>query len=216
MASNNEGSRMMYNPETGKTGAVPFSMVEQAVKDGLELTTPMINPQTGGQGWIPMSQASQAEKDGLQHSDVPFVESPYEKMIASQKSKKAIEDESLSDKFQRTFLSGGGNDIRNMAAATIGAAPLAVGSAIASGVTRYGPAVVEGTKDALASGRQLFQQVANSGVGKMLASGASGVYNAGKAVTTGLGKLGTGLAAGTYLDDKLNEGRIRQSLKDLF
>lgn len=169
-----ESTRRMMTP-TGKWADVPFSRVKEAMDDGLEFGEQYVTP-SGKLAWIAPSQRDAAESDGLKPSGIPQVYSPYEKQLQEQRTKKALADESLSDKFQRNFMSGGGNDVRNMAAAVGGAAPAQVGQLLSRGAA----SVEKNAPAALASGRQTFQQIANSSIGKTIASGASMLYGGAK------------------------------------
>jgi hypothetical protein len=190
--SQQEGTRMMYNPQTGGVGPVPYAKVEEALKDGLELTNHMYNPKTGGQGWIAQSKVEEAVADGLQNSGVPYPVSPYEQKIAQEQAAKAKSEETIGDKFSRTFLSGGANDVRNMAAAVTGGAAPQVANAIASGATqlyRAAPAIT-------ATGRAGYKAVVESPAAKLASQGASalgrGAMSVGKwlANTAGAGIAG--------------------------
>lgn len=144
--------------KNGEVYDIPFEEVEKAASNGFEFTVPMQNAK-GETYDIPQSKVENAFKEGLK-SEIPFSKSPYELKLEDQATKERHANEPWYDKVSRavtggnvkqTFLSGGGNDIRNIA------------TAVGGGV--------------LGQAAPLSQLLANGAVGRGLASGARALAN---------------------------------------
>lgn len=192
-ASSSEPSRRMVDVN-GNSFDIPFSKVEEAANKGFEFTTPMQDA-NGKMFHIPNSRIEEAAQTGLKDTGVPQLYSPFEKKQMEAQTAKNVADESMVDKFGRKFLSGGGNDIRNIASGAMGGAPVAVGQALASGASalaRNAPAIAATGKQALQQGRELFAEIASSPIGRGIAKSASSVYGGAKNLVD---KAATGVTA---------------------
>lgn len=183
--------------KNGEVYDIPFEEVEKAASNGFEFTVPMQNAK-GETYDIPQSKVENAFKEGLK-SEIPFSKSPYELKLEDQATKERHANEPWYDKVSRavtggnvkqTFLSGGGNDIRNIA------------TAVGGGV--------------LGQAAPLSQLLANGAVGRGLASGARAIANVPTALTGGAKKAAeTAISRGVTTTVPATESAVTRAGADI-